>query len=491
MAATYASQNNALLGKELLFRALREVVRKHAALSIVMHDEPSDAKQGDHRSWEARLKKLNLLDCVSFIDGHDTFTNGLQEFLQISHNEWFDVQDRTKPLWRLVVVNKTHLIFVFHHFIADGSSGVNFHHTLLSALNNISESDTNSSSAEAFPSPPEILISNMPLPPRGLELLSEQFSSFMILLSAVNMIRMLVLRVFIAPKYWLFPEVKFDRSLPSARKPPSMADRPVTKVQRLCLSQTTIVSCLQMCRSQRVSFTAMIYTLISITLAVDIYPEAKINSCNTLISLRRFVQRSQKDLAESHMTNITSGFFYRPWLSAYRAAEMSTPTSTTSNKLPKTRQQPIAINQAAFWNLARQYKAELDSRLKMPRPRTSPVVQDALSLSRLMPPDEEPFADAVFSTMKTVLPNCFALSNLGAIDPNPSGPGGWSISNMEFSVASYGTGVAPILYFAIVSVKGGACVVNVDYQEGKVGDNLVKGVISGIERRLSSILETN
>jgi hypothetical protein len=118
--------------------------------------------------------------------------------------------------------------------------------------------------------------------------------------------------------------------------------------------------------------------------------------------------------------------------------------------------------------------------------------QNAVSLSRLMPADQEPFADAIFGTMRTILPNSFVLSNLGAFTPSlisDSEVGGWTINNMEFSVSAYGTGVGSSLYFAVISVKGGACVINVDYQEGILEDDLVTRVISGVERRLLEILD--
>ena len=502
VAATYSDQANGHLEKNLLFDALREVIEQQPSLGIVMHDEPSKVKQGDHRTWEARLKHISLPDCVSFLEDYDISSNGLQELLEKSHNEWFDVQDKTKPLWRLLVVNNAHVLFVFHHFIADGSSGVNFHQTLLSALNHVSNDGRNNSTAPKISSSPAVQISNTPLPPRGLDLLSEQFSYYMILASIANMILIHILRLIIPRRYWLFPEVKFDHLLPSTRKPPSKSQRPVTKVQRLYLSPKTLASCLQVCRDHGVSFTALLYTLISVTLAVDIYPEARISNSNTQISLRRFVLGKQRDMADQCMTNISSGFFYRPWLGAYRAADIpiqapSSPpdqplSSATANASLKSDHQATTISPTAFWDLARKYKSALDVRLAMPRPRTSPAVQDVLSLSRLMPADEEPFADAIFATMRTVLPNCFSLSNLGAVTPNPapgSKAGGWTISDMEFSVSAYGTGVGPVLYFAIISVNGGACVVNIDYRQGILEDDVVERVIHGVERRLLSMLD--
>ena len=121
-----------------------------------------------------------------------------------------------------------------------------------------------------------------------------------------------------------------------------------------------------------------------------------------------------------------------------------------------------------------------------------PLVQDALSISKLMPVDEEAFAGAIFAAMRTVIPNCFSISNLGAFTPAPasaSETGSWATSNMEFSVSSQRIGFGCALYFAIISVKGGGCVMNVDYQQGVLEDELIKCLISGIERRLLQVLD--
>jgi hypothetical protein len=501
VAATYSNGRDTLLKEALLFQALRKVIAEQPALSIVMHEEPSKENQTDRRSWEGRLKSINLPDCVSYLNDYDVSSNGLQNLLETNHNEWFDVQDRKKPLWRLVVVNKTHVLFIYNHFIADGSSGLNFHQSLLSALNRVSKDDDSAIPA-ALGSPVIQISSAPPLPPRGLDLLREQFSYYMVLVSVMHMIYLYLLRFMIPKQSWIFPEVDFDQRIPLNCKLPLKCKRPVTKVQRLYLHPLTLASCLEICRRNNVSFTALLYTLISITLAVDIYPEAKISNSNTLVNLRRFVNKSKRDIADKYMTNITSGFLHRPWLSAYRSAETplrslalfsdQSPCSTMSNGTLKANHQTSTINHAVVWDLARKYKAALDAGLRMPRPRTSPLVQNVLSISKLMPADEEAFASAIFATMRTLLPNIFSLSNLGAFTPAPasdSDTGSWTITNMEFSVSSYRIGFGAALYFAIISVKGGACVMNVDYQEGVIEDDLVERVIAGVERRLLRILQ--
>ena len=79
------------------------------------------------------MKEIDLTDCVQFVH-EEVDEKGLTELLEREHNKWFNYE-ATKPLWRVVVVNHVHVLFVFHHAICDGWSGVLFHQSLLSALN--------------------------------------------------------------------------------------------------------------------------------------------------------------------------------------------------------------------------------------------------------------------------------------------------------------------------------------------------------------------
>lgn len=474
------------------------MVEQHPALTIVMHEKPSEKKKGDHRTWEARLRAINLPDCVSFIDDYDASSNGLQKLLEDTHNGWFDARDKTKPLWRLVVVNRTHVLFIFNHFIADGVSGVNFHQSLLSALNNLSEEPQ----VPASPGPVIIQIPSTPLPPRGMELLRDQFSYFMFLASTIHLLYLSVLRFFLPRKYWVFSDVDYDPVQLTVSKPLTETERPVTKVHRMYLDPGTLAACLEVCRKHSTTFTAFLHVLISMTLATDIYPEAKVSNSTTTVQLRRFVSEDKKDLAEVGMMNITSFYLRRTWMGAYRAAEtrMHSPTPSSGKSLlpappmqsNKAGHEATGINRPAFWALAQKYQASLRAVLAMPRPRTSPLVQDMLSVTKLFPADDEPFQAAMVPAMISYSQRTFCLSNLGAFTPAPasvSAAGGWRITDMEFSAAAPKNPLGPVIYFAVISVKGGACVVNVDSQKGILKDDVVPRVVSGIERRLWEVLD--
>lgn len=129
------SNGNTLLTSSKVHRALKKVINQHPALSIIGVTRPSTKKAGNHRLWEAHLAVINFLDCVEFREVALESDEQLSSVIAGFNNTWFDVNDKTKPLWKLVVLNQKTVVFVFHHYISDGLSGYAFHRALISALN--------------------------------------------------------------------------------------------------------------------------------------------------------------------------------------------------------------------------------------------------------------------------------------------------------------------------------------------------------------------
>lgn len=124
-----------------MYKALPLVISEHPALATILVDQPSK-KIGRKRTWQARSKRIWFKDCVRFIDDVAEKEH-FARLLQAEHNTWFNTDDKTKPLWR-VVVNGPKVLFVFHHSVCDGRSGMIFHCSLLAALNKvIREQDEN------------------------------------------------------------------------------------------------------------------------------------------------------------------------------------------------------------------------------------------------------------------------------------------------------------------------------------------------------------
>lgn len=79
-----------------------------------------------------RLPSITLSQVVDFADEsqtlHDVFTTRFRTKIDTG---------RDTPLWRLTVLPDNTVVFAFHHAIADGQSGLAFHHTFLSGLNQL------------------------------------------------------------------------------------------------------------------------------------------------------------------------------------------------------------------------------------------------------------------------------------------------------------------------------------------------------------------
>jgi Alcohol acetyltransferase len=144
VAAKYAADSQSL-DKAALYPALAKLIQTHAALGVYLQDEST------RNPAYARLEVVNLDKVVTFVDDDDLAPVMEREFLRP-----FDTMEMV-PLWRLRVLKDNIVIFAYHHAIGDGKSGVAFHNTLLSALNNPPSSSGQDPSAD-IPVPPIQLV---------------------------------------------------------------------------------------------------------------------------------------------------------------------------------------------------------------------------------------------------------------------------------------------------------------------------------------------
>ncbi|KAJ9608975.1 Alcohol acetyltransferase [Cladophialophora chaetospira] len=123
----------------LMYRSLASVVTEHPSLSAIVVDEDKSS------SYFARMPTIDFSRVVRFLVCPDLFkeeigTAKLDEILEDEHNRSFHPLNGETPLWRLVVVHASSTVsqflalFIYHHAIADGTSGLAFHRSLLSRL---------------------------------------------------------------------------------------------------------------------------------------------------------------------------------------------------------------------------------------------------------------------------------------------------------------------------------------------------------------------
>jgi len=190
----------------------------------------------------------------------------MRELLDRTHNTWFNTDDKTLPLWNVLVANHVHVLFVFHHSIADGVGGTAFHGALLAALNFVSNSST--TVLRSFQC--QIMIYQKTTS-RSSHHKSKSFHP-----PNHSLVHLHHDPPLSPPKQALVLQL---RKILHSRTPftscGNAENRAVTRVQSRRLDRSVLGKCLAACKKTNTTFTSLLATLIDVTLATDIYPESK------------------------------------------------------------------------------------------------------------------------------------------------------------------------------------------------------------------------
>ncbi|KAJ6519129.1 alcohol acetyltransferase [Mycena sanguinolenta] len=128
-AAKYATQDRRPLTTDILFSALRQVIKTNPSLCVALKNESSS---------EAAFTRLHTIDLSRIVEFRDS--DSLQAALEGQLGHGFDTE-ADAPLWRIQVLGDNTVILAIHHAIADGLSTIAFHGSLLRALRNVSFGD--------------------------------------------------------------------------------------------------------------------------------------------------------------------------------------------------------------------------------------------------------------------------------------------------------------------------------------------------------------
>jgi Alcohol acetyltransferase len=461
------TKDGQLLTKSKILEALSKVINDQPALSIIGVSQPSETKVGNHRLWEARLPALRVEDCVEFLDFPGSLD--LARIFENVHNQWFDTHDPTKPWWKLLIVNGRYGLFVFHHSIADGLSGYAFHRSLLAALNANEESlDSVSGATE------DKFVARHPakeLTPSLFSLIDDKLSWIYVL---YTFLFWNVLRLFIDQKYFLFSDAMYSKAYPTLTRPFPAETKTSTRVELLKIDSKSMMKCLSECRKHNTSFTALLHTLIQVTLAVDIYPKAKIGFSRLAVNIRPLLK---VDPGRDVFTNAVSVYSRVEPLGRHRdCAKISSPAPTSTS----TRE--IAIDARQVWKLAKKYKQDLSYATY----KSGTVMQDFL-VAKLIDRDME---DIGFYGLGLCQNNSFLISNLGVFEAREDTvDGGWSIKEIGFSAAAILATLSDFgIVFNVASVKGGDCLISATYEEGVLKDEMVKQVLVAVLTRIKQLV---
>lgn len=462
VSAKYSHTGSKLLTPAKVSAALEALVHEHPALSIIAITRPSEKKKRNNRLWEARLPSIAMQDCVDFLDNQPEGDEALSNIYEDVHNQWFDAHETTKPWWRLVIVNGKYAVFVYHHSIGDGLSGYAFHRSLLAALNERESSPLDETVVTTI-----FRVPKTSPPPYPLDLIDDKFSWRR---GVTQLLLWHTIRLFINQKHFLFSDATFSKSYPTARKPLPIEERTVTRVQTLRIKETEMNKCLEACHQHHTTFTALLHTLILVTLATDIYPKAKLGFSRIAVNIRQLLR---VDPGRDVFVNAASQNARKQFLGKYRAAGRH-----MSSEQPQT----VQVDAPAVWKLAKKYKEDFNRSWKSRKP-----LQDFLTGKLLGQDDEEV---GTFYGLGLYQNNGFLISNLGPFEPkHDMANGGWSITNVGFSAGEIRASLGDAgIIFNVSSVKNRDCLVVATYEEGVLAAETVRKVLGAIMERLKILL---
>jgi hypothetical protein len=291
-----------------------------------------------------RLPQIDLSKAATFVACQKVFDDELgprelDQLLEKQHNANFLHCKTESPAWRLVVIHEPDVIsrfvvcFVYHHAIADGTSGFAFHRSFLSGLcKEAEDKQVSTTNMESFEEQEEdihgVCVPEMPLC-QSLETLHP------LALSAPFILKSLWREYFSKPPrgLWTGPKISLDPLLQRSR------------FQSISFSQYTTQNLVNVCRSHATSVTAALEA----ALAAALFAELPHDQYDTLrvdgaVSLRRWLPLEAVD--QNSMGN---------WVSRYLEEHRRPPHDSLGGTTD-------ALTLFS-WDEARRVKATIDSEL--------------------------------------------------------------------------------------------------------------------------------
>ncbi|KPM35887.1 hypothetical protein AK830_g10677 [Neonectria ditissima] len=468
ISAEYCSSNGDQLTRPVILAALRAVVEAHPALWHVFLQRPS-SKKGCHGLHTAALRVLDLEQCIEYVDDEDD-AGVTSDTLERLHNEWLWTADEPDSPWWKLVVKGRNIVFVYHHSIGDGMSGVVFHREFLAALNSTSAGKLESEDQKT------ILYANdnvqIPLEP------TEVWTGKP---SIVEMIWAQLVCWFFKVFYG---SSRIYGDLPPSKPCPSSAtavaepsQRTVTRISSYRIPATKMEQIIAACRSNQTTFTPLLITMLTIVLGTDYYPEAKVGSSRYAFDLR----------PQLPMSRIGGGTSNGTFFNATASGEHWHKLGPFRSVVTKNKGKGSSLDAKAVWDLVRDYKEE------MTRHTAGKGVRSWIGVT-LMGTDLEDVVKTAFPSISLLLKPTYAVSNVGAFlgraateEGENAGP--WQIEDMQFSAAAVnGTQGTHGAIYHVAGVKGGDTVINATYEDGIVTREMAEGILERVMAGIYSIV---
>ncbi|GJN72434.1 peroxidase family protein [Purpureocillium lilacinum] len=474
VSARYTCGDDRPLSKWAVYNALASVIKTHPALRVVGVQRPSP-RPGRHRIFRAVLHKIEFDTCVEFVadDQGDGVTSAT---LEEAHNTWDWADDEPgTPWWKLIIVGGNHIVFVYHHFVGDGISGVTFHREFLAALNTLGPSpDSGTVSPDHVAYSPSTILQ---YPPEPTDIATDTPS---ILRLVWNFLVWWLLRLFFQ-KRLLFGDLPrprpYTRSLVAH---PGDGGRTTTTVATCRIPAAKVRHIILACREKQTTFTPLLVTMLNLTLSTDFYPSALIGASRVAFDLRSHLSLSGvADISPNGIImNAAAAAVQLHWLPKYKRDG----AVDDQGLLP--------CHNEAIWQLARTYKKDMDAGVHG-------CIRDWMA-SKLVGPDLEDFTETSLPMIGHMVSDTYLVSNLGSIAGRQHGVSlrtratkeGWAIDEMQFSAAAT-NGHAGSRSFAlnIVGVADGDTIINASFEKGMVSKEMVDAILDRTMMRIERLLE--
>ncbi|KAJ7307048.1 alcohol acetyltransferase [Mycena albidolilacea] len=250
-SAKYSTEDRRPLTKDILFPALRQVIKTHPPLCVGLANESSST---------AAFTRLHTIDLSRIVQFRDN--DSLRDALESQLAEGFDT-DADLPLWRIQVLGDNTVIFAIYHIIGDGLSTIAFHASLLRALRDVPAGDA----SPLVQTPNTILLS----PP--IEDVTSVRPSLSTIFDEVY-------RLF-APKY-----LSSDRKAWSGNPVPMGVNGSLrTNVRLMSFPAHEVTAFCTMCQTHRTTVTAAFYVLTVATLSRMLAGDPRYDAISSTVAI--------------------------------------------------------------------------------------------------------------------------------------------------------------------------------------------------------------
>lgn len=469
LSAHYAPTTNPVgrLSKDAVYWALRSVIDAYPELSLI--GVPQVAETGKKTLlFLAALHEIDMETCVEFFDDHEPASG--PEVLEKLHNEWLWTDatfNPRSPWWKIVVLGRQEVVFVFHHIVCDGRFGHFFHRQFLDGLNSFDQNQQ----------PLGYIVKVDPERTR-LSKETEQFwtSSLSALRMAHIFIMFLLLRFFFGNRLFFtdLPNAKpYVKSFSVDAEP---HQRTKTRIASVRIPAARMRKIIGACREQKASFTPLLLAMFTCTLAIDYYPEAKIGMSNCALDVRSLYPENTDSSGKLFQCAAAVGNM--TWLNKYRRV-FGLRRADGPLKPGKTH-----VDVQGAWDLVREYRESIRKPFQGDQPQAVMVFKASNGIAD----DLEGLMKSTLSALGLHLNNCFQVSNIGSFSTSGEREKPWKIDGMSFSASTVNGSISYGISINVAGVEGGVTVINVSYEDGIIAEDMVYGILKGTLERIEAIL---